>query len=290
MVVGRAAGWPGFFLGGVMGLFDSIGSIVGGAVGGPVTGLLGGLGGAGVGNPAQFVGDALTGGAISNNQAILATNAQNIAFAQKQQDFQERMSNTGYQRAMADMKAAGLNPMLAFSQGPASTPSGTSPDIQSPRPGDVAGGLANSAKDVLGLGMSMARNSADVNLTRKQADVADTTVRLNEVNAEKGSASAQETRENTELLRKQKERVQLEKEKVKQDIQRGRRDNELQEARKEIDKRAAPVDAVLDRIEQLGGVIGSGFRNMFRGRSTTDSYSYNPRNGEVTKQSTTRRR
>lgn len=49
--------------------------------------------------------------------------------AQKQRDFEERLSNTSYQRAVADMQAAGINPLLAYANGGASTPSASSASI-----------------------------------------------------------------------------------------------------------------------------------------------------------------
>jgi hypothetical protein len=47
--------------------------------------------------------------------------------ANRQMDFQERMSETSFQRQVEDLKAAGINPMLVSKLGGASTPSGAMP-------------------------------------------------------------------------------------------------------------------------------------------------------------------
>lgn len=102
-----------------MGLLGLAGGLVGGFFGGPA--------GAGIG---MSLGSQLDGyqAGKETNEANSAQSAEmrafNAAEAQKNRDFQEKMRSTQYQTTMEDMRKAGLNPMLAYQQGGAGTPTG----------------------------------------------------------------------------------------------------------------------------------------------------------------------
>lgn len=59
-----------------------------------------------------------------------SANRANRREAGKQRKWQEQMSNTSYQRARADMEAAGINPLMAVNNGGAGTPGGAMATMQ----------------------------------------------------------------------------------------------------------------------------------------------------------------
>lgn len=125
-----------------MGVLDTIGKIA--PVFGPVGSLIGGL----FGHSAQH-----------------AANKANIKLQHEQQDWEERMSNTSWQRGVEDMKAAGLNPMLAFSQGGASTPNVSAATVQ---PEDAVARGINSASEKAMIALQAKQMEAQIRATNAQ--------------------------------------------------------------------------------------------------------------------------
>lgn len=179
----------------------------------------------------SFVG-SLTGGFLGRDdrrQEADHAADRSDAMSREQMAFQERMSNSAYQRATTDMKAAGINPMVAYSQGGASTPNGASNSAPLANPTDIFGKAIATAMDAKRLdnetkqqGSQQALN--DALSTKAIAD------------AQSSGASAKESSARTAALESQ----------LKAIAARAKAD----EVTSKFDYKAATYDAVANRVNR----------------------------------------
>lgn len=170
-------------------------------------------------------------GGQKDRRAARAAQQLNIQEAQKDRDFEERMSNTAVQRRMADLQQAGLNPMLAYSDS-ASSPAGAQAHVDE-------GATSNRVQTAESVqrGVSAALLAKQTELAEKKTD---SEVTLNESLARKADAdaglaqsSAGQAQANTALIGQTMDKVLV----------------EIKQAYSATDKNAAEAAAARARAE-----------------------------------------
>ena len=179
----------------------------------------------------------------TNIKIARETNAFNAKEAHKSRQFQEQMSNTSYQRSNADMRAAGLNPMLAFQQGGASTPAGG-------QASGVSAQVENELSPAVSSAIDFKRLQKEIKAVTSQIGLNDATTKTALSQEGLNNTTAKETKAKTKEAELRAKAINAQLPAIK-----ARAKADAKSAK--YDERAAGMDAILKRLNHGTGAINN---------------------------------